>query len=93
MARGKLKKLPVAAQLRVDARRRDGWAADEFSLREVLEVAARARQCLSGARALDPRDLAAPNAAANGDVAAADLEKRAAAAEKALAAAAGSSRR
>ena len=85
LARAKLPNLPTAAHLRVDARRRAGWAADEFSLREALEVAARARQCLSGARAAVPGDLAAPHVSTNGDVAAADLEKRAAAAETALA--------
>lgn len=84
LARAKFSNLPTAARLRVDARRRAGWAADEFSLREALEVAARARQCLSGARAAVPGDLAAPHVAANGDVAAADLETRATAAEKAL---------
>ena len=77
-----------ASQLRVDARRGVGFAADEFSLREALEVAARARHALSGARAVDPRDLAALNAASNGDVDAADLEARTTAAGRALALAA-----
>lgn len=84
VARSQLSNLPVAARLRVDARRRAGWAADEFSLAEALEVAARARQCLSGARAVDPRDLAPPHVSANGDVAADELEQRATDAEMAL---------
>lgn len=87
VARAKLAGLPPEAPLRLDPRRRSGWAAGEFSLREALEVAARARQCLAGARMLDPLDLAAPDAADNGLPAAADIEARAAAAEAALTAA------
>jgi hypothetical protein len=84
VARSKDTALARAPQLRVDARRQPAFAADEFSLREALEVAARARACLGGARAADPRDLAAPDAAGHGEVAAAELEERAAAAERAL---------
>ncbi len=84
VARAKSNPPSAAVQWRVDARRRAGWAAGEFSLREVQEVAARARQCLAHARAVDPRDLAPANGNADGDIAAADLEQRASAAEKAL---------
>ncbi len=87
VARGKLAGLPAGAPLRLDPRRRSGWAAGDFSLREVLEVAARARQCLAGARMLDPLDLAGPAVTANGLPAAEDLEARAAAAEAGLGAA------
>lgn len=89
VARSQLKDLPLAARLRVDARRDASWAANEFSLAEALEVAARARHCLSRARAVDPRDLAPPHVSANGDVAAAELEKRSTATEKALITASG----
>lgn len=88
LARSRDAALARSPQLRVNARRQADWAADEFSLREALEVAARARACLGGARAADPRDLAALDATGNGEVAAADLEERAAAAARALAAAA-----
>ena len=67
------------------SRRRAGWAADEFSLREALEVAARARQCLSGARAARPaRPGRAQCRRPTARWRAADLEKRATAAENAL---------
>lgn len=87
VARGKLAGLPPGAPLRLDARRHGGWAAGEFSLREALEVAARARQCLAGARPLEALDLAAPDVSDNGAPAAEDIDARAAAAETALVAA------
>ncbi len=73
--------------LRLDARRGPDWKANEMSLGDLRELAARARQLIGGARALDARDLQALQSTDDSGIDAAEIEARANKAGNALAAA------
>jgi hypothetical protein len=71
--------------LRLDPQRASDWKANESSLEDLRELAARARQLFGSARALDARDLQALRGAADSGIDAEEIEARASKASKALA--------
>jgi hypothetical protein len=81
---GKVGALGPGESLRLKRARDANWLPNELGLDELAELAARARQLFAVARALDARDLAPLNAAAESSIDVKELAQRAKAAQSAL---------
>jgi hypothetical protein len=86
-ARAKFGAESAGASLRVEAQSAAEWTLTDRSLADLRELATRARQLISQARALDGRDLQALEADHGSGIDAAEIEARAARAGEALEAA------
>ena len=76
--------IPVDARVRLDFERSTNWAVDDVSFAEFFEMNNAVARLLTGARAVDDRDLSLPEDSGSGNLDTAELQARADAVVKAF---------